>query len=127
MKKLINEVKRMQQIAGLIKESKESIKTYTFGYDLSNIEEVEEYLRAKYNVLDSQEVAEKSNKGEDLSGLQAEMIIGYGDDTMNGLEIYDPALLKDQELQGLINACEGEGDFDEEDYNDEEDEEDEDY
>jgi hypothetical protein len=108
-KSLLNEVRQLQKIAGILKENleqREPVKTFTFGYDLENIEEVEKYVTQKYGAVDSQDL-------EGIKNAKAVKVIGYGDDTMNGLEIYDSSLLKDPILMDLIDNCEGGGEFEE--------------
>ena len=68
------------------------IKSYGFGYDIDNIKEVEEYVWKNY------------------SPDEINMSVARGDDVMNHLTIYRG---EDEELDGLIKSCEGEGDFEE--------------
>lgn len=72
------------------------LKSFTFGYDLEAIEMVMDYVKANF-------------KEDDY-----EMWIGYGDDIMNGLDVFNEEMLKDRELQRLIWYCDGEGRFKEE-------------
>lgn len=68
-------------------------KEYYFGFDLDNIKLVEEYVKNNYSSTDYK------------------MHIGYGDDVMNCLEIVEKE--NDKELLELIESCEGEGNFEE--------------
>ena len=68
-------------------------KEFSFGYDVDNIQLVEEYVVNNYP---------KS---------QFRMSKGYGDDVMNYLKIYN--FKRDVELLDLIEACDGEGWFEE--------------
>jgi len=68
-------------------------KEFSFGYDVDNIRLVEEYVVDNYP---------KS---------QFRMSKGYGDDVMNYLKIYN--FKRDVELLDLIEACDGEGWFEE--------------
>ena len=68
-------------------------KEFSFGYDVDNIQLVEEYVVRNYP---------KS---------QFRMSKGCGDDVMNYLKIYD--FKRDLELNELILACDGEGWFEE--------------
>jgi hypothetical protein len=67
---------------------------FTFGYDLENVQAVEKYVRENY------------------SEAEYEMYVGHGDDTMNALEITMRA--DDEHLHLLIDACDGQGAFEEE-------------
>ena len=125
-KNLINEVRNLQKIAGLLKENEDFDLSYNpfsqqilekpvvfyFGYDIENIQEVENYIQSNYNVITSQE--DKDNKAD------AMMWLGYGDDTMNSLEVYSEKLLNDRTFQALISNCDGEGNFQEDDEEDDE-------
>ena len=66
-------------------------KEFSFGYDVDNIQLVEEYVVNNY-----------PNK-------QFRMSKGSGDDVMNYLKIYN--FKRDVELLDLIAACDGEGWF----------------
>ena len=68
-------------------------KEFSFGYDVDNIQLVEEYVVNNY------------------PANQFRMSKGYGDDVMNYLKIYD--FKRDVELNELILACDGEGWFEE--------------
>jgi hypothetical protein len=68
-------------------------KEFSFGYDVDNIQLVEEYVVNNY------------------PNSQFRMSKGYGDDVMNYLKIYD--FKRDVELLDLIEACDGEGWFEE--------------
>ena len=68
------------------------IKSYGFGYDIDNIKEVEEYVWKNYSL-------------DDIN-----MSVGKGDNVMNHLTIYRG---KDEELDELIECCDGEGDYEE--------------
>ena len=70
-------------------------KEYLFGFDLDNIKLVEDYVKSNYSSTDY------------------EIYVGYGDDVMNGLEIFNEKMLEDKKLIELIEGCEGEGNFDE--------------
>ena len=75
---------------------KKVLREFYFGYDLENVEKVMEYVKEKF-------------KGEDYK-----MWFGYGDDIMNGLEVFNEGMLVDEKLLSLISVCEGEGNFMEE-------------
>ena len=66
------------------------IKEYGFGYDIDNIMEVEEYVWKNY------------------SPDEFKMDVGKGDNVMNFLTIYRG---EDEELDGLIECCDGAGDY----------------
>ena len=68
------------------------IKSYGFGYDLDNVKEVQMYVEDNYDEQDYN------------------IHIGKGDDVMNHLTIYRE---EDEELDGLIECCDGEGEFEE--------------
>ena len=72
------------------------IKEFTFGYDIENVRDVQNYVLDNYR-----------NKQD------FRMSIGYGDDIMNSLEIYNPVMLKDEELLDLIGGCEKGGRYNE--------------
>ena len=82
------------------------IKEYFFGFDLKKVQAVMKYVKETY-------------KDE----VDYEMYIGYGDDVMNALEVYNEAITKDEKFLELVNQCEGQGDFNEEEYEEEEEEE----
>ena len=67
-------------------------RSYGFGYDLENVIEVQMYVEQNYDEQDYN------------------IHIGLGEDVMNYLTIYRG---EDKELDGLIECCEGEGDFEE--------------
>lgn len=69
-------------------------KRYSFGYDILNIGNVMEYVTEHYDTGDYR------------------MLIGRGDDIMNGLEIVVDED-GDDELEELINSCEGQGKYEE--------------
>ena len=68
-------------------------KEFSFGYDVDNIQLVEEYVVNNY------------------PAKQFRMSKGCGDDVMNYLKIYD--FKRDYELLELIEACDGAGWFEE--------------
>ena len=68
-------------------------KEFSFGYDVDNIQLVEEYVVNNY------------------PAKQFRMSKGYGDDAMNYLKIYN--FKRDVELLELIEACDGAGWFEE--------------
>ena len=70
-------------------------KEYLFGFDLDNIKLVEDYVKSTYSSTDY------------------EIHVGYGDDVMNGLEIFNEKMLEDKKFIELIENCDGEGNFDE--------------
>jgi len=74
------------------------VKEYFFGYDLKNVKAVQDYVQKTY-------------KDE----VDYEMYVGYGDDVMNALEVYNESLTKDITFLGLVNECEGRGEFESED------------
>jgi hypothetical protein len=72
-------------------------KEFTFGFDLENVYEVMRYVRDNY-----------------VDDVDYKMSVGYGDDVMNYLEVKDGSkLLDDEYFLGLVDDCEGSGDFDE--------------
>jgi hypothetical protein len=101
----------------LLNENQQVVKTLTFGYDLDNVQEVEDYLVANYKV--SSNYPDALGK-EDDQDPDCYIIYAYGDTVMNGVEIYNPAILQDQEFMDLVGNCDGEGSFEEgdEDYDD---------
>jgi hypothetical protein len=68
------------------------IKSYGFGYDLDNVIEVQMYVEENYDEGDYN------------------IHIARGEDVMNYMTIYRG---EDEELDGLIECCDGEGDFEE--------------
>jgi hypothetical protein len=68
------------------------IESYGFGYDIDNVKEVQMYVEENYDEGDYN------------------IHIGRGDDIMNHMTIYRG---KDVDLDGLIDCCEGEGEFEE--------------
>jgi len=104
----------------MLKEEQQLIKLFTFGYDFDNIEEVEDYLIANYKV---------ESNAPHILGIEndpnpdCELAIAYGDTVINGVEVYNPAILQDKELMRLIELCDGEGHYEEEDEVEDEDEE----
>jgi hypothetical protein len=105
----------------MLNEEREQVELFTFGYDLDNVEEVEDYLIANYKVASN---APHILGIENDPNPDCELIIGYGDTVMNGVEVYNPAILQDKELMRLIDLCDGEGHYEEgeEEEDDEEDE-----
>ena len=73
-------------------------KEYYFGYDLDNVQAVESYVKANYK--------------EDTD---FQVFVGYGDDVMNALEVYNDEINKDKKFLELVSNCVGEGDYEEED------------
>ena len=69
-----------------------TIKSYGFGYDLDNVIEVQMYVEENYD--------------EQHYNIH----IGRGEDVMNSMTIYRG---EDEELDGLIGCCDGEGDYEE--------------
>jgi hypothetical protein len=67
-------------------------KTYSFGYDIDNIENVMIYVMENYFADDYH------------------FLIGSEDDVMNGLEI-EVNKNGDDELEELINSCDGKGNY----------------
>lgn len=68
------------------------IKEYGFGYDYDNVKDVQYYVIDNYDQADYN------------------MHIARGDDVMNHLTILRGA---DEDLDGLIDSCCGEGDYEE--------------
>ena len=68
------------------------IKNYGFGYDVDNIKDVQSYVIDNYDEGDYN------------------IHIARGDDVMNHMTIYRG---EDEELDGLIDSCYGEGDYEE--------------
>jgi len=66
---------------------------YTFGYDIENVLQVQDYVELNY---------EKD---------YYKMSRGYGDDCINYLKLYTEE--QDVVLDELIEACDGEGKFEE--------------
>jgi hypothetical protein len=95
-----------------LKEGQQLVELFTFGYDFDNIEEVEDYLIANYKVASN---APHILGIENDANPDCELIIGYGDTIINGVEVYNPAILQDKELMRLIELCDGEGHYEEED------------
>ncbi len=67
-----------------------AIKSYSFGYDIDNIKDVQMYVLDNYDAQDYN------------------IHIARGDDVMNHMTIHRAA---DPELDSLIDSCYGEGDF----------------
>ena len=68
------------------------IKSYSFGYDIDNIKDVQYYVIDNYDEGDYN------------------IHTARGDDVMNSLTIYRG---EDLDLDGLIDSCYGEGDYEE--------------
>ena len=64
------------------------ILTLYFGYDLNNIIDVEEYLDENYKEL------------KDFVKY-----VGYGDDVMNAVELFNLDLVNDKTFQMLVGSC----------------------
>ena len=77
-----------------LNEEQQVVKQFTFGYDLQNIREVEDYVADNYE-----------------EGVDFTMHVGRGDDVMNALDILNNGMLKDGELLSLVRACKGGGSF----------------
>lgn len=84
---------KLTKNAKLLNEN-QVVKQLTFGYDLENVQEVEEYITDNYE-----------------EGVDFTMHVGRGDDVMNALDILNSEMLKDGELQLLVQACKGKGSF----------------
>jgi len=78
---------------------KKVLGDYVFGYDLEYIENVMNYLKENYK------------EGEDFK-----MWIERGDEVMNGLEVFSEDVSEDEKFLELIKKCDGEGNFDIDDY-----------
>ena len=57
---------------------------------------------------------ENYKEGEDFK-----MWIEIGNDIMNGLEVFSEDISEDEKFLDLIKKCDGEGNFNEDDYEDE--------
>ena len=68
------------------------IESYSFGYDIDNVKDVQSYVIGNYDEGDYN------------------IHIARGDDVMNHMTILRG---QDEELDGLIDSCYGEGDFEE--------------
>ena len=74
-------------------------REFFFGYDLENVYPVQEFVKANYK------------EGE------YEMSIGYGDEVMNHLKVnVDLDDERGRKLLYMIEDCDGEGNYDEDDY-----------
>ena len=71
---------------------KRRIKSYSFGYDIDNIKDVQMYVQKYYDEGDYN------------------MHVARGDDVMNHMTIFRG---QDKVLDGLIDSCYGEGEFEE--------------
>jgi len=88
-----------------MKNNNTLVREYFFGYDLDNVKKVQTYVKKTY-------------KDE----VDYEMYVGYGDDVMNALEVYNKEITNDAEFLKLVNKCQGQGDFNEDEYEGEEEE-----
>lgn len=86
-----------------ISEGVDPIEVFNFGYDLEAVDALSNYVKSKYHVVDQQ---------DDTTGADAAEWVERGDTTMNALEIYNPAILKDPMFKKLLQSCEGKGRFD---------------
>jgi len=82
-----------------MKNNNTLVKEYFFGFDLKNVKAVQTYVQKTY-------------KDE----VDYEMYIGYGDDVMNALEVYNEEITKDTKFLKLVDKCQGQGDFNEDEY-----------
>jgi hypothetical protein len=102
----------------MLKEEQQPVETLTFGYDLENTKKVQDYLVANYKTSSNQpDILGK----EDDANPDCEIVFDYGGDTISAVDIFNPAILQDRKFMSLVNACEGEGHFEEgdEEYDDE--------
>lgn len=77
-----------------LKENTQVLKRFTFGYDIENIEQVEDYIQDTYR-----------------EGIDYEIHIERGDDVMGALDVLNRNMLQDRELLQLIRNCKGRGSF----------------
>ena len=94
----------------MLTENQQVVKTLTFGYDLDNVQEVQDYLVDNYKTSSNQ--PDILGKEDDMNP-DCELIFAYGDDTINAVDIFNPAILQDQEFMDLVGGCDGEGSFEE--------------
>ena len=101
----------------MLKENQQVVETLTFGYDLENTQKVQDYLVANYKTSSNQ--PDILGKGDDVNP-DCEIVFEYGGDTVNAVDIFNPAILRDRQFMRLVNACEGKGHFEEgdEEYDD---------
>ena len=94
----------------LLNENQQVVKTLTFGYDLDNVQGVQDYLVDNYKTSSNQ--PDILGKEDDIDP-DCELIFAYGDDTINGVDIFNRAILQDAEFMDLVGGCDGEGSFEE--------------
>lgn len=68
---------------------KKVLGTFYFGYDLENIQKVQDYIVANY-----------------IADVDYEMYIGIGDDVMNCFEVLSDDMMDDEKLFDLVVLCE---------------------
>lgn len=124
-KNFINEVHKLQKIAGILKENEADspepiqlgdygkvLKRFFFGYDVDNIKKVEAYLLKNYKINFKPE----NFFGREVENPDAVINVQYGEEVMSGLDVLSPELLKDPTFIQLVKNCAGEGSFNEDDY-----------
>jgi len=88
-----------------------SSSSLNFGFDLQNIQKLENYVRDNFNVIENGENPKQNT--------DAVIWVERGDDTMNGMDVLSVKLQKDQMFQSLLRNCDGQGDFNDEDVENE--------
>lgn len=88
-------------------QSSKPLRVLKFGYDLDNIKKVQDYLIQNYNGTVE---GDSTDLGFDVDmhrGTDYTMWVGMGDDHMNAVEVYNPAILQDPQFLALLSACAG--------------------
>lgn len=79
----------------------------TFGYDIDNIAQVEDYVQKNYNTIRQTETP--------TPNTDAVLWLGYGDDTISCIEVLSKRLAGDKTFRNLVQNCDGRGEYDEDD------------
>lgn len=83
------------------------LRVLNFGYDLENIKKVQDYLLQNYNGTVEGHSVDLGFDVDMHRGTDYTMVVGMGDDHMNSVEVYNPAILQDAQFLALLSACSG--------------------
>lgn len=98
--KMLNEIKRMQKLAGLLKENDEmGASAAIFDIDESQMERF---------AFDVAELINAVGLGEYQEGIDYELGIARGDDFPHAIEIKNPQILQDQNIVEALKSLEEE-------------------
>ena len=88
-------------------QSSKPLRVLRFGYDLDNIKKVQDYLIQNYNGTVEGDSIDLGFDVDMHRGTDYTMWVGMGDDHMNAVEVYNPAILQDPQFLALLSACAG--------------------